>query len=212
MTPKHRAGAAFEGAADRLGGWRKQQEALLNAEQRKEYSRMQSLQNAQLRQHEEKFQERLHELVEEEKRRLLRDRPERALRLPVEEAVFGAPRRRGGRGARGGFEEGVISGARGVSGKKEGAPLVAGSGRVVFLGGDGVGGVDHQVGNAAAHDERRAGFVGRRDVKVDAGYVFDADGFQLINGVMQHGAKLAGGAPANQFDLDAFGQRLFCRC
>jgi hypothetical protein len=81
MTPKHPVGPAFDDAADRLAAWRKQQEAALNAEQRREYDRMRRLQNEKLRVHDAKFQERLHELVDEEKRRLLLHKPEPALRM-----------------------------------------------------------------------------------------------------------------------------------
>lgn len=81
MTPKHPVGPAFGGAADKLAAWRKQQEAALNAEQKKEYDRMQRLQNEKLRAHDAKFQDRLHELIDEEKRRLLLHKPEPALRM-----------------------------------------------------------------------------------------------------------------------------------
>src|SRR5438093_587943 len=81
MTPKHPVGPAFDDAADRLAAWRKQQEAALNAEQRREYDRMRRLQNEKLRAHDAKFQERLHDLVDEEKRRLLLHKPEPALRM-----------------------------------------------------------------------------------------------------------------------------------
>jgi len=90
MKPQHPIGPAFDGAADRLAAWRKQQEAALKAEQRKEYARIQRLQNDKLREHDAKFQEDLHKLIDEEKRRLLLHKPEPALRMlpgkPMKEA------------------------------------------------------------------------------------------------------------------------------
>jgi hypothetical protein len=81
VTPKHPVGPAFDQAAERATAWRKAQEAALDQEQKKEYERMQRLQNAQLRAHEDKFQEELNERIDEEKRKLLLHKPEPALRM-----------------------------------------------------------------------------------------------------------------------------------
>lgn len=70
MNPKHPVGPAFDQAAQRVTAWRKQQEAQLSEQERKDYAKMQRDQNKALREHEEKFQDNLHGLIDNEKAKL----------------------------------------------------------------------------------------------------------------------------------------------
>ena len=81
MNPRDPVGPAFDSAADKSAGWRKQQEAALNDAQRNEYSRMQRDHSKTLREHSERFHEQRWELIDEEKRRLMLMKPAPALRM-----------------------------------------------------------------------------------------------------------------------------------
>src|SRR5271156_5391430 len=79
--PQHPVSPAFEKAADKLAGWRKQQIAALTPEQRQEFNRVDREQKQNERQHSSEFYENRYGLIEEEKRHILREKPAPALRM-----------------------------------------------------------------------------------------------------------------------------------
>jgi hypothetical protein len=81
VEPKHPVGPAFDQASDKVAAWRKQQEAALNEEQKKEYARMQRAHNQALREHHEKFHDQRWELIDKEKNKLMLSKPTPGLRM-----------------------------------------------------------------------------------------------------------------------------------